>query len=65
MEHFKDTILDYKDRETVYIDGGYYYKATGTERQVGIETIWYVANAIINYLMIVSFRKFSWWKITV
>ena len=34
-----DTILDYKDRETVYIDGNYYYKATGTERTVGLETI--------------------------
>ena len=34
-----DTILDYKDRETVYIDGDYYYKQTGTERHVGIETI--------------------------
>lgn len=34
-----DIILDYKDRETVYIDGDYYYKASGTERQVGLETI--------------------------
>lgn len=34
-----DTILDYKDRETVYIDGDYYYRATGTERTVGLETI--------------------------
>ena len=34
-----DTILDYKDRETVYIDGNLYYQTTGTERTVGLETI--------------------------
>lgn len=34
-----DTILDYKDRETVYIDGNLYYKTTGTERKVGLETV--------------------------
>lgn len=34
-----DTILDYKDRETIYIDGNLYYKTTGTERTVGLETI--------------------------
>lgn len=34
-----DIILDYRDRETMYIDGNYYYKASGTERQVGLETI--------------------------
>lgn len=34
-----DTILDYRDRETVYIEGNYYYEQTGTERQVGLETI--------------------------
>ena len=34
-----DTILDYKDRETVYIDGNLYYQATETERTVGLETI--------------------------
>ena len=34
-----DTILDYKDRETSYIDGNNYYTTTGTERQVGLETI--------------------------
>lgn len=34
-----DTILDYKDRETVYIDGNYYYKATGTEREVGLNDV--------------------------
>ena len=34
-----DTILDYRDRETMYIDGNYYYQASGTERQVGLETI--------------------------
>ena len=34
-----DTILDYRDRETFYIDGNYYYKATGTERTVGLEAV--------------------------
>ena len=34
-----DIILDYKDRETFYIDGDYYYEATGLERTVGVETI--------------------------
>ena len=34
-----DTILDYKDRETSYINGNNYYTTTGTERQVGLETI--------------------------
>lgn len=34
-----DTILEYKDRETVYIDGEYYYEASGTERSVNLETI--------------------------
>ncbi len=34
-----DLILDARDRETVYINGNYYYKATGNERQVGWETI--------------------------
>lgn len=34
-----DIILDYRDRETMYIDGDYYYEASGTERQVGLETI--------------------------
>ena len=34
-----DVILNYKDRETVYIDGDYYYEATGTERTVGLETV--------------------------
>ena len=34
-----DIILDYRDRETMYIDGNYYYEASGTERQVGLETI--------------------------
>lgn len=34
-----DIILNYKDRETEYIDGNYYYKATGTERTVGLENI--------------------------
>ena len=34
-----DIILDYRDRETTYINGDYYYKASGTERQVGFETV--------------------------
>lgn len=34
-----DTILNYRDRETTYIDGGYYYETAGTERNVSIETI--------------------------
>lgn len=34
-----DIILDYRDRETIYIDGGHYYEASGTERSVGLETI--------------------------
>ena len=34
-----DMILDARDRETTYINGNLYYKATGTERQVGLETI--------------------------
>ena len=34
-----DTILNYRDRETFYIDGNYYYKATGTERTVGLEAV--------------------------
>ncbi len=34
-----DVILDFKDRETEYINGDFYYEATGTERSVGLETI--------------------------
>lgn len=34
-----DVILNYKDRETIYIDGNYYYEASGTERTVGVETV--------------------------
>lgn len=34
-----DTILSYRDRETVYIDGNFYYEAIGTERSVGLESI--------------------------
>lgn len=34
-----DTILSYKDRETKYIDGDFYYKTSGTERTVHLETI--------------------------
>ena len=34
-----DIILNYKDRETSYIDGSDYYTTTGTERQVQLESI--------------------------
>lgn len=34
-----DTILDYRDRETIYIDGGYYYETSGMERTINLETI--------------------------
>ena len=34
-----DEILNMQDRETVYIDGNFYYKTIGTERTVGLETI--------------------------
>lgn len=34
-----DTVLNYKDRELSYIDGKYYYEASGTERSVSLETI--------------------------
>ena len=34
-----DIILNYKDRETEYIDGNYYYTTSGTERQVSLETV--------------------------
>ncbi len=34
-----DTIIDYKDRETFYIDAQYYYKGDSTERTVNLETI--------------------------
>lgn len=34
-----DTILDYKDRETMYIEADYYYEENGTERLVGLETV--------------------------
>ena len=34
-----DMILDIRDRETVYINGDLYYKASGNERKVGWETI--------------------------
>ena len=34
-----DTVLNYKDRETEYIDGNYYYKASGTEKSVSLETV--------------------------
>ena len=35
-----DTILDYRDRETYYINGDYYYKASNNlVRQVGLEAI--------------------------
>ena len=36
-----DTILEYKDRETEYVDGNYYYSQSSkdNERTVGLETI--------------------------
>lgn len=34
-----DTIIDYRDRETMYIDGNYYYEVSGKSREVGLETI--------------------------
>ncbi len=35
-----DVLLDYRDRETEYIDGDYYYRATDvTTRTVGLDTI--------------------------
>ena len=34
-----DTILNYRDRETEYIQGEYYYQETGTTRTVNLETI--------------------------
>lgn len=34
-----DTIIDYRDRETSYIDGNYYYEESGNSRKVGLETI--------------------------
>ena len=34
-----DIIIDYKDRETFYIETSYYYKSIGNERTVSFETI--------------------------
>lgn len=34
-----DTIIDYRDRETSYIDGSYYYVGNDNSRKVGLETI--------------------------
>lgn len=34
-----DTILDYRDRETAYIDAQDYYETSSTEREVDLETI--------------------------
>lgn len=34
-----DTVLNYKDREIAYIDGNYYYEASGTEKSVNLETV--------------------------
>ncbi len=39
VRQVSDTILNYRDRETVYIDGDLYYKTSGTERNVNLETI--------------------------
>lgn len=34
-----DTIIDYKDRETSYIDGNYYYVGNENSRNIGLETL--------------------------
>lgn len=34
-----DIIINYADRETEYINGDFYYEATGLERKVGLETV--------------------------
>lgn len=34
-----DTILDYRDRETDYVETEYYYQVTGTDRVVSLETV--------------------------
>ena len=34
-----DTILNYRDRETAYINANFYYEGTGTERYVNLETV--------------------------
>ena len=34
-----DIILDYRDRETAYIDGNYYYNSDKKERVVSLETV--------------------------
>ncbi len=34
-----DTIIDYRDRETSYIEGNYYYEGNKNSRIVGLETI--------------------------
>lgn len=34
-----DTIIDYRDRETSYIDGDYYYESSYSVRNVNLETI--------------------------
>ena len=34
-----DTIIDYRDRETSYIEGNYYYEGNNNSRIVGLETI--------------------------
>lgn len=34
-----DAIINYRDRETAYINANYYYEQTGTERYVSLETV--------------------------
>ena len=34
-----DTILNYRDRETMYLESDYYYTSDGKERIVNLETI--------------------------
>ena len=52
-----DTILEYKDRETAYIDGEYYYsQSTENEREVGLETILPTLSRVYteNYKVVLS-----------
>lgn len=39
LRQTSDVVMNYKDRETAYIEGNLYYETTGTERSVGLETI--------------------------
>ena len=62
-----DTIIDYKDRETVYIDGDFYYESSGTERVVGLETaIPAITRAYLeNYIIVFSGLEKPIYKIKV